>query len=499
MTVQSAIDIMRATEAKASAFNHASGLIYYDGVTTAPRGAAAARGETLAVLSEESYKLTVAEEFRDALYFLRDHKDELDAQTAREAKILLRDYEETSKIPMDEFVEYQKLINESDAVWHEAKEKSDFSMFEPYLERIVATSKRFAGYYAPEKDPYDVYLDRNEEGLTQEIADKYFDTIKAELVPLIHKVIAAKQIDDSFLNVPYAIETQRRFSDYLMDVLTLDRNHCGIGETEHPFTINFSKYDVRITTHYHETQPANSMYSVIHEGGHALYELHTGDELFRTCLATGTSMGIHESQSRFFENLIGRSRAFIELVHPKMVELFPEQLKGVSAEDLYRAVNKSEPSLVRIEADELTYSMHVLIRYEIEKKLFKGELAVHDVPKAWNDLYREYLGVEVPDDKRGCLQDSHWAGGMLGYFPSYSIGSAYAAQMLASMKKDFDVNGTIAKGDLKPVVDWLAERVYKYGSMLTPAEVVKNACGAAFDPKFYTDYLKAKFSDLYNL
>ena len=499
MTLQNAINIMRATEAKESAFGHAIGLISFDGATTAPRGAGKARGDTVALLAEESYKLTVAEEYREALYYLRDHAAELDKQTAREAALLLKDFEQTSKIPMDEFVAYRKLINDADDVWHKAKEQNDFPMFEPYLEQMVETMKRLAGYYAPGKDPYEVYLDKFEEGLTREFADNYFDTLKRELTPLIHAVNAAEQIDDSFLNAVYPLDKQHEFSDYLMNVVTLDRNYCNIGETEHPFTTNFSKYDVRITTHYFEKHPEFSMFSVIHEGGHALYELHTGDELYRTRLATGTSMGVHESQSRFFENMIGRSREFCQLIHPKMVELFPTQMAGIDAEALYRAVNKSFPSLIRTEADELTYSMHVLIRYEIEKMLFDGDLKVHDVPEAWNRMYREYLGIEVPDDKRGCLQDTHWSGGMFGYFPSYSIGSAYSAQIYASMRKDFDVPATVASGDLKPIVDWLTERIYKYGAMLTPAEVIQSACGAPFDPKYYTDYLKEKFTALYNL
>ena len=283
-----------------------------------------------------------------------------------------------------------------------------------------------------------------------------------------------------------------------MEVLDLDRNHCGIGETEHPFTLEFNNKDVRITTNYTENCVTDSMYSVIHEGGHAKYELGIRDDLQYTCLAGGVSMGVHESQSRFYENLIGRSRPFIEAIFPKMQEFFPEQLGDITAEQMYRAVNKVQPSLIRTEADELTYCLHVMIRYEIEKQLIGGTLEVKDIPAVWNRMYKEYLGVQVPNDREGCLQDSHWSGGSFGYFPSYALGSAYGAQMLKNMEKELDIWGPVSRGDLSGVSRWLGEKVHQYGSLLDPADIVKNACGQ-FDPSVYTDYLTAKYTELYHL
>ena len=317
-------------------------------------------------------------------------------------------------------------------------------------------------------------------------------------MPVIHAIGDREQPDDSFLHRHYPVESQRRFSDYLMDVLGLDRAHCTIGETEHPFTLEFNNKDVRITTHYNEDNMASSMYSVIHEGGHARYELNIADEVQYTCLSGGVSMGVHESQSRFYENIIGRSRPFIQAVFPKLQEFFPQQLCDVTEEQFYRAVNKAQPSLIRIEADELTYCLHIMVRYEIEKQLIGGTLAVKDVPETWNRLYKEYLGVDVPDDKHGCLQDSHWSGGSFGYFPSYALGSAYGAQMLRNMEKEIDVWGPVSRGDLSGVSGWLKERVHQFGGLLTPAEVVQNACGS-FDPTVYTDYLANKYSQLYGL
>ena len=284
-----------------------------------------------------------------------------------------------------------------------------------------------------------------------------------------------------------------------MEVLTIDRDHCNIGEVEHPFTTNFSKDDVRITTHYHEKAFASSMYSVIHEGGHALYELNIGDDIKYSPLGGGASMSIHESQSRFYENIIGRSEAFLTYILPDIQKLGPKALKDVTPHDFYLAVNKSKPSLIRTQADELTYCFHVMIRYELEKQLIAGTLAVKDLPAAWNALYKEYLGVDVPDDTRGVLQDSHWSSGSFGYFPSYALGSAYGAQMLKVMERDIPVWELVAKGDLKPIVGWLTERIYRYGRLLKPNELILKACEAPFDPHYYVEYLKNKYTEVYGL
>ena len=498
MELKQALEQLASLQTKMYAFRCASSRLYLDSVTVAPSDTAQGRGVALGVLAGEQHKLMTDPAVGELLDFLDAHSGELDQLQRRQVEELTRSYRQLQRIPADEYMAYAQLTNKASDVWHKAKENNDFAAFQPLLEQLVDVNRRFASYYDPDKAPYDALLNEYERGVDSVYLDRFFAVVRERLVPVIHAIGDREQPDDSFLHRHYPVESQRRFSDYLMDVLGLDRAHCTIGETEHPFTLEFNNKDVRITTHYNEDNMASSMYSVIHEGGHARYELNIADEVQYTCLSGGVSMGVHESQSRFYENIIGRSRPFIQAVFPKLQEFFPQQLCDVTEEQFYRAVNKAQPSLIRIEADELTYCLHIMVRYEIEKQLIGGTLAVKDVPETWNRLYKEYLGVDVPDDKHGCLQDSHWSGGSFGYFPSYALGSAYGAQMLRNMEKEIDVWGPVSRGDLSGVSGWLKERVHQFGGLLTPAEVVQNACGS-FDPTVYTDYLANKYSQLYGL
>jgi carboxypeptidase Taq len=498
MELQEALVQLSVLQKKMYAFTCAESSLYLDGVTVAPRDTSEGRGVALGVLAGERQKLMTDESTGELLSYLKTQEAALDAYQRREVELLWRDYVQMVRIPADEYMEYAMLTNEANDLWHRAKETNDFELFRPALEKLVVFNRRFAGYYDAEKKPYDALLNEFERGTTMEYLDAFFDEIREKLVPLIHAIGQAEQIDDSFLYRHYPVEDQRRFSDYLMEVLQLDRSHCTIGETEHPFTLEFNNKDVRITTNYKENNVADSMYSVIHEGGHARYELSIRDDLQYTVLAGGSSMGVHESQSRFYENIIGRSQPFVEAIFPKMREFFPEQLKDVTAEQMYRAVNRVQPSLIRTEADELTYCLHIMVRYEIEKQLIDGSLEVRQIPETWNRLYQEYLGITVPDDRRGCLQDGHWAGGSFGYFPSYALGSAYGASMLRAMEQEIDVWGPIANGDLSGVSNWLKEKIHQYGCMKEPSELVANACGT-FRPGDYTDYLTEKYTRIYHL
>ena len=498
MTLQEAREKLVLLQQKAAAYEHAMSLIYYDGVTGAPKGVADNRAQTLGILSQEAYLLSTGPETVETLEYLDAHREELTPLEKREVQILLRDIRMMQKIPMEEYVTFQRLMVEADDVWHTAKEKSDWKMFEPVLTRVFDYHRKIAAWCAPEKEAYNYWLDRYEEGATMESCDAFFATLREHIVPLLEKVRSKPQIDRGILEGHFPEEAQEAFSRELMKLIGLNTDRVGLSTTEHPFTISLGSHlDERITTHYHEDDFSNSMYSVIHEGGHALYDTGSADELAYTAADCGVSMGIHESQSRFYENIIGRSLAFCEYIFPVAQKYFPG-LKG-TPEEFYRAVNRAEPGLIRIEADELTYALHIMVRYELEKRIFAGELEVRDLPGEWNRLYREYLGVEVPDDRRGVLQDSHWAGGNIGYFPSYALGSAYGAQYLRKMKETVDVDACVRAGNFAPINDWLRERIWKYGSSLTPAEVFRSAVEEEFDPTVFTSYLEEKYTALYGL
>lgn len=498
MNVQEAIDKLNELELQEFAYGHAFGILSYDDETVAPKGSQIPRGKTMGVLSELSYKLSTGDEARALLDFLKEHYDELTPEDRRRTDLREKNMRELRAIPMEEFVAYSQLTDEASSVWREAKRKSDYKLFEPYLGKIIDYKKRFAALVRPDMDPYDYCLDQYEEGLTREKCEAFFKTLREHIVPLLEKVMAAKPIDTSFLSTPFPVPAQRELSAKLMELMRLPKDNCIIGEVEHPFTTGFSKYDVRITTHYYEDAFLSSMYSVVHEGGHALYDLHSDDRFCFTSLEGGVSMGVHESQSRFYENIIGRSREFVELVYPEIVRLCPA-LASQSPEALWRAANVAQPSLIRTEADELTYPLHIMVRYEMEKAMIGGDVKPADLPGMWNALYKEYLGLDVPDDKNGILQDSHWSGGGIGYFPSYALGSAYGAQLLHKMREDFDVRKAVRENDLIQVNNWLEEKIWKYGSLYKPAELMERAFGGPFDPTYYTDYLERKFTEVYGL
>ena len=499
MNTETAKRTLDELEKKQFAYHYVLAVVMNDASTVAPQGSYVPRGMAMGTLSGEIFKIQTSPELKEAVKYLYENKEEAGTEYYRRAELLRERIRKMENLPVEEFVAYQELLNEAHVAWLNAKKNNDFASFAPFIRKIVDTQIRFASITDPDKDPYDVALDEHEEGTDREYYDRFFDEVKATLIPLIAKINEKQQPDNSWLKTEYPVEIQKKVSSVLMDIFHLDRNHCAIAETEHPYTNGAGSQDVRITTHYYENDPVASVYSVIHEGGHANYELHVDPKYDYNCLSGGASMAMHESQSRFWENFVGRSRNFIEAFWPRFRELFPEQTEGHTAEDFYRCVNLAHPSLVRTEADELTYSLHILIRYEIEKKLFSGELAVEDIPAAWNEKYQEYLGIDVPNDSVGCLQDVHWSQGSFGYFPTYSLGTAYSAQILDTMKGELDFDGLLANNDLEPILDWLTERIYRFGSLKKPGTYVPDITGKPFTAKYYTDYLTKKYTELYDL
>ena len=499
MDTERAKERLDAYELHLFGYSHALSVMGMDGVTAAPPESHVPRGVSMGILSREMQRYARAPENEVLIRELYEHREDLDPELARRAELLYKEQRDRNAVPEEELIAYRQLLNEAGYVWRKAKAADDFPSFAPYVDRIVETQKRFAELRHPGKDPYDVQLDSFEEGTSRAYYDAFFAEVRDALVPLIREVGKAPQPDDGWLRVRYPIEQQRKLSLLLMDAFCLDRERCSLAETEHPLTGGSSVNDVRISTHYYENDPVASMYSVIHEGGHANYHLHVDPAYDYNCLGGGASSGVHESQSRFWENYAGRSREFIGWLWPRFRELFPSQCEGHDAEDFYRCVNISRPSLIRTQADELTYCLHVIIRYELEKRMFDGSLKTADVPAEWNRLYREYLGVEVPDDSRGVLQDVHWSMGYFGYFPTYSLGTAYGAQILDALKKDLPFGDLLSRGETRPILDWLSERIYRFGRLYAPDTVVPRVTGEPFRASHYVRYLTEKYRELYGL
>lgn len=505
MKTEKAVKKLRKLEDKLWTREYLLKIAEFDGATVAPANGAAARADAMGALAGEHHKLLTKDKSVELVTQLQNDAlvtDKInDPQLLDEIRVLARDQREASAIPTEEAAAWTRLTCEADAVWHKAKASNDWASFEPYVDKIVTELKHQAKLMDPSRDPYDVWLDQYERGLSTKTFDAFYEEVKATVVPLVAAINEhGEQPRADFLHASVPETAQRAMSFDLMELVGLNLADTTLAFTEHPFSEGFATGDARIATHIYENDCISNVYSIIHEAGHAAYELGVNPAYARTCLAGGTSMGIHESQSRFFENTVGRSRAFMGPLLHVLRDHAPEVYGGVDENELYHAVNIARPSLIRTEADELTYPLHIMVRYEIERLLFAGEASAKDVPTLWAKFMREYLGVEVPDDSRGCLQDTHWSGGSFGYFPTYALGSAYDAMFVPAMCRDgVDLNGACANGDLTPVRTWLAEHIWQWGHAKDAPELIENACGQPFNARYYCSYLEDKFTGLYNL
>ncbi|WP_251631308.1 carboxypeptidase M32 [Emergencia sp. JLR.KK010] len=493
------IAALKEYQKKRRAFYHMSNLLAYDASVAMPPGAVELMGETMGVISGQLHSLQTASSTKSLLNDLYEAREELDLQTRREVEELHLEQEKMEKISEKELVAMEEAENLATHAWEQAKTANDFSIFAPHLEQVIAMKKRYAACVAPGKDVYEVLLDEHERGMTKAQLEPFFDALREELVPLFKKIGQKEQPDLSFLKGLFSIEKQRELSEKAMDLMGIDKTRCTLGETEHPFTIRFSKNDVRITTKYLAEDVMSNLYSIVHEGGHGLYELSIDDALIRSVLGGGASTAMHEASARLWENCIGRSLPFCEALLHLLREVFPESFEAVDEADFYRAMNAANAGCIRMDADELTYPLHIMVRYEIEKRIFADEISVSEIPVEWNRLYMEYLGVEVPDDAHGVLQDMHWASGAFGYFPSYAIGTAYAAQIYRALQREVDIKACCQAGDLSKVRQWLTEKIYRYGMLYSAQELLETACGTPFEPCCYASYLKEKYETLYGI
>lgn len=482
---------------KVMALNAAMVLFEWDNETLAPKSAGSYTANVIGALSEEYQRAYTNPELKRLLQACKG-----DETLSTEEKAIVREAAEQVEyldcIPAKEYREFSQLTAESTRIWADARKADDFQTFAPTLAKMIDFQKRFASYRAKEGQKlYDVMLDTYEKGFDMAALDLFFAKLKEELVPILKQIMTeGRQIDDGFLTGDYSAAKQEELGRFLADYVGFDFDRGVLAVSAHPFTTNLHNHDVRITTSY-SRHVNDSLFSVIHEAGHGIYEQGVDNSLTQTLAGEGASMGMHESQSRFFENMIGRNEAFWVPIYGTLQETFPEQLQSISLDDFVRAINKVQPGLIRTQADELTYSLHVLIRYELEKLLIEGNLAVEKLPQMWADKYEEYLGIRPKNAADGVLQDIHWSQGSFGYFPSYALGSAFAAQIYHNMRKTMDFEGLLKLGDLDTIREYLREHIHRYGKVKTSRQILKDVTGEDFDPGYYVQYLKEKYSRLY--
>ncbi|MCA1054586.1 carboxypeptidase M32 [Rossellomorea aquimaris] len=486
---------------KMTAYNEALSLMFWDLRTGAPKNGVEQRSEVIGMLSSDLFEMSTSNEMAAYLAKLSPEKHELDEQTQKLLEECQKEYDRNKKIPAKEYREYVVLQSKAESIWEEAKSQSDFNMFQPYLEKLVDYTKRFIEYWGYEEHKYDTLLDMYEPGVTVNVLDEVFRELRDKIVPLVHKISASEnKPDTAFLFEHFPKEKQKEFSLEILKQMGYDFNSGRLDETVHPFAIGLNPGDVRVTTKYDEKDWRTAVFGTIHEGGHALYEQNISKDLVGTPLCTGTSMGIHESQSLFYENFVGRNYSFWKQNYDLLKQYANGQFDSVDLDQFYRAINESKPSLIRIEADELTYALHIIIRYEIEKGIFNDEIKVEDLPRIWNQKYEEYLGVKPSNDGEGVLQDVHWAGGSFGYFPSYALGYMYAAQFKNAMEKDIpDFDELLEKGELTLIKEWMTDHVHQWGKMKKPLEILKDVTGEGLNASYLAEYLIDKYTKVYSL
>ncbi|RXY98793.1 carboxypeptidase M32 [Fictibacillus sp. S7] len=487
---------------KMTHLNEAVGLMYWDLRTGAPKKGVSQRSEVIGTLSADVFSMSTSEQMKSYIDELCQEQvySSLSDVTKKTLEEVKKEYERNTKIPPEEFKEYVILQSKAESVWEEAREQSDFAMFQPYLEKLVDFNKRFIGYWGYEGNKYNTLLDMYEPGVTVDIIDATFSKLRDRIVPLLQKITEAGKPEASFLFEQFPKEKQKEFSLKVLKEMGYDFRAGRLDETVHPFAIGLNPGDVRVTTRYVESDFRTAVFGTIHEGGHALYEQNLSEELVGTPLSTGTSMGIHESQSLFWENFVGRNRGFWKHHYASLKKYAGTQFDQVDLDTFYKAINIVEPSFIRIEADEMTYALHIIVRYEIEKGLFNDEIEVRDLPRIWNEKMQEYLGVTPENDSQGVLQDVHWSGGSFGYFPSYALGYIYAAQLKQALVQDLpEFDELLEKGELKPIQKWLSRNIHQYGKMKKPMEILQDVTGEGLNPDYLIRYFEEKYSSIYSL
>ena len=483
----------------------AASVLHWDQETYMPEGGGDYRADVLAYLSLLQHQMATGQALRDELSRHIDYQTgeiiniTLSDEEKRLVELVWKDLKKQVALP-DEFVEeMSKHASATQQAWIKARKENNYSAYAPYLEKMIELKKREAEYYGYIEQPYDALLDGFEPGMTTATVSKLFGELKERLVKLVEKIKAAEQIDDNVLRQSFSTDEQWKFGMKIAEAIGLDLTRARQDVSAHPFTIGFHPDDVRITTRLNDKMLLSGLFSTIHESGHAIYEQGLSKEHVGDPLGQAASFGIHESQSRLWENPIGRSKEFWQYALPVLKEHYP-QLKSVELYDWYRMVNVVKASPVRVEADEVYYSLHIMLRFDIENMIINGEVPVGDIPALWNEKMKEYFGITPKNDAEGVMQDVHWSFGGFGYFPSYAMGNLYGAQILEQAEKEIPgMWDKISKGEFLPLKEWLNENVHKHGRFYDPEDLIKKISGKPLSAEPFMNYLEKKYSKIYNL
>ena len=486
--------------AEVSDLDSAEAVLGWDQQVNMPAGGAEARGNQLGTLGKLSHQIFTSEEVGKLLEELTGSAAGLDPDDEAMIRVAKRNYEKEIRVPSSYITEMAMVSTRAHEAWVEARRKSDFSIFRPHLEKIVDMVRQYISFFPPADHPYDTLFDNYEPGMKIADVQVIFNDLRPTQVELIKQIASTKQVKDSFLHKKY---DEKKLVDFGVDVVTrfgYDWTRGRQDKAAHPFETSFSANDVRITTRFEVENPLATLFSTMHEAGHAMYEQGVSLAYERTPLMHGTSLAVHESQSRMWENLVGRSKPFWKYFYPRLKKLFPSQLGNVDLKTFYRAINKVEPSFIRVNADEATYNMHIMLRLELEIAMVEGKVAVKDLPEIWKAKMKDYLGVVPPNDALGVLQDIHWSGGSIGYFSTYALGNLVSAQLWEKINKDLpDLEEQIAKGKFDALLGWLHENIHQHGRKYDPQVLVQKVTGSKITAKPYVRYLTNKYSEIYGL
>jgi carboxypeptidase Taq len=500
--VQEPLSQLKDRLARLTDIRAATAVLEWDQETYMPDGGTESRGDQLSTLEGLAHEYVTSDEIGSLLYALKPGLDEMDydSDEASIVRVALREHEKLVKVPASLIEEIAKVGALGFQAWGQAREQDDFGIFEPHLSRLVELKKQWASCFDPEENLYDPLLDDYEPGITHEQIGAIFAGLKPRLIALVRAISENRDaVDDSALAGEFEIGAQRAFGERVAAKLGYRFENGRLDESAHPFTTHFSRWDVRITTRYSTSNLMRSLMGTIHETGHALYEQNTSPTLYRTGLGSGASTAVHESQSRLYENIVGRSRPFWAYFYPQLQEAFPH-FKQVEEEAFYRAINKSGPSLIRVDADEVTYGLHVILRFELENDLINGRVRVADLPDEWNSRMEAYLGIVPPNDTLGVMQDVHWSRGYFGYFPGYLLGNLLSAQLWERMIADMpDLSAQIEAGQFEAILAWLGEHIHRHGMKFTLPELTERVVGGELDWLPYIQYLERKFGEIYGL